>query len=249
MMIMFLIAILFALFESLRRARIDNKCNTRGKMDLGFLVHTWCTITENSIFFLLFEFFISCIYYFPLIITLVYVDTDYFFSFIGITLSIKYKPDFLFPTHQKYAAHIFLLLSNAIFLWHKSPQKSLLSPNYYDLFCTKRKSIIWERKIMVRRANPFLWIILSFIQIRMNELITVYTQSMYKNRVKDNKILFLKFLLFGRLVLDDEIQSRKIESNTNIFNFPSPYSADSPRALEIEPYFQNISVVLYLIFI
>ena len=175
------------------------------------------------------------------------------FFFFYRNYTVNYKPDF-FPSerfNQFYFQHIkstqlifFCCYQMQFFSGTKVHKKVYYPPTTMICFAQKEK-VLYERE-RLWWEEPIHFFELSYLLFRSEWMnLLQYTQSMYKNRVKKDKILFLKFLLFCRLVHDDEIQSRKIENNTNILNFPSPYSADSPRALEIEPYFQNISVVLY----
>ena len=175
------------------------------------------------------------------------------FFFFYRNYTVNYKPDF-FPFerfNQFYFQHIkstqlifFCCYQMQFFSGTKVHKKVYYPPTTMICFAQKEK-VLYERE-RLWWEEPIHFFELSYLLFRSEWMnLLQYTQSMYKNRVKKDKILFLKFLLFCRLVHDDEIQSRKIENNTNILNFPSPYSADSPRALEIEPYFQNISVVLY----
>ena len=192
--------------------------------------------------------------YFPLIITLVCVDIDYFF--FGITLSIislifsllKDSTSSISNTSKVRSSYFFVVIKCNFSLAQKSTKKFTIPQLLWFVLHKKKKYCIREKDYGEKSQSISLNYLIFYSdpnEWTYHSIPTLPRVGMYKNRVKKDKILFLKFLLFCRLVHDDEIQSRKIENNTNILNFPSPYSADSPRALKIEPYFQNISVVLY----
>ena len=100
-------------------------------------------IRKFNFFFLLFEFFISCIFH-P------NYYTDYFFSFIGITLSIislifsllKDSTSSISNTSKVRSSYFFVVIKCNFSLAQKSTKKFTTIPNYYDLFCTKRKCIM-----------------------------------------------------------------------------------------------------------
>ena len=158
-------------------------------MDLGFLVHTWCTITENSIFFFLFEFFNSCIYYFPLIITLVYVDTDYFFfllSELHFQLSIslifsllKDSTSSISNTSKVRSSYFFVVIKCNFSLAQKSTKKFTI-PQLSTMICfAQKEKVLYERE-RLWWEEPIHFFELSYLLFRsewMNLLYSDYVQK------------------------------------------------------------------------
>ena len=165
---------------------------------------------------MLFEFFISCIFH-P------NYYTDYFFSFIGITLSIISLIFFPFERfNQFYFQHVkstqlifFCCYQMQFFSGTKVHKKVYYPPTTMICFAQKEK-VLYERE-RLWWEEPIHFFELSYLLFRSEWMnLLQYTQSMYKNRVKKDKILFLKFLL-----LKEEIQNKaENEMNRSILNFP-----------------------------
>ena len=77
----------------------------------------------------------------------------------------------------------------------------------------------------VNQIFPIAYIPIFIFAFEQLSLCRCY-QGMYKNRVKNDRIFFLKFPLF--YLMNEEIQSRKIQNSIYILNFPAPFSAGFP---------------------
>ena len=135
------------------------------------------------------------VYYFTLIITLVYVDTDYLFSFIGITLSIislifsllKDSTSSISNTSKVRSSYFFVVIKCNFSLAQKSTKKFTIPQLLWFVLHKKKKYYMREKDYGEKSQSISLNYLIYYSD--PNEW-TYYTQSMYKNRVKDDKIFF-----------------------------------------------------------